>query len=340
MPSRKSWLKRQKIMEKVVIALIPALLGAVYFFGWRSLLVVSWCVVLGMGAEYWMASRRGDPATGSVIVTAMLYGLSLPATVPLWIAGVGIVFAIVFGKEVFGGFGRNIFNPAIVGRTFVYISFPLELTGKFPPVWRGGLAGFLHWGPRESIDGVNAITAATPMWFRRDIGFADSAIPYGEQLRQLFLGDIAGVYQGADGLPHAMAAGSMGEVSAVLLLIGGIYLLATKTANWRLVLGSLLGAVVATLLFRYGLGSDKVPPLLWSLSSGAMLYACFFMVTDPVSAPKDKTTQHIYAFFIGFMIVFFRWKAIFVGGVSFAILLGNTVGPSIEMLIKWRKKAG
>ncbi len=339
MASAKGWFKRQKIMEKVVIALIPAMIGAIYFFGWRSLLIVLWCIVFGIGAEYLMASRRGDPATGSVLVTAMLYGLSLPATVPLWMAAVGIVFAIVFGKEVFGGFGRNIFNPAIVGRTFVYIAFPLELTGRFPPVWRGGFAGFAHWAPRQVVGDVQALTAATPMWFRRDIGFADSAMPYTEQLRQLFLGDIGGVYQGGDGLAHALGAGSMGEVSAVLLIIGGIYLLATKTANWRLVLGSLIGAVAANVLFRNVLGADKVPPLLWSLSSGALLYACFFMVTDPVSAPKDKTTQYIYAFFIGFMIIFLRWKSIFAGAVSFAILLGNTIGPSIEMLIKWRKQA-
>ena len=120
----------------------------------------------------------------------------------------------------------------------------------------------------------------------------------------------------------------------MLILIGGLYLLFTKTANWRLIASSFGGAVLANLLFRTVLGIDTVPPLPWTLCSGALAYACFFMVTDPVSAPNDRPTQYIYGAFIGFMIVFFRYRAVFAGGVAFAILLGNTVGPSIEVFSK------
>ncbi len=324
--------KRQKNMEKVLLALAPAAVGGIYFFGWRVAAMLLWVALVGCLVEYWLARRRGDPLTASCLVTAALYALSLPPTLPFWMATVGMVVAISFGKELFGGFGRNVFNPAIVGRAFIYVAFPIEMTNRFAPVWRGFPGGFARWGAQTTLDGIEALTSATPMWFRRDFGVA-------ADLKQLLLGDIGGLAEGADGVGRVLAAGSIGEVSAVLLLLGGIYLLWTKTANWRLVASSFAGVALAVLFFRYGLGAEKVPPLLWSLASGAVVYACFFMVTDPVSAPKDRTTQYIYGAFIGVMIVFFRWQAIFAGGVGFAILLGNTVAPAIEMAIKSRQPA-
>lgn len=338
--------KRQKIMERVLLALAPAALGAVYFFGWRTLMMTAWVMAIGCATEYFLARRRGDPLTGACLVTGALLGLSLPPTVPFWMGGVGAVVALAFGKELFGGFGRNVFNPAIVGRAFLYVAFPVEMTKWFVPVYREGLGGFLKWGPVRTVEyggkTFDALTAATPMWFRRDFGFTEG-FPLIEQLKQLFTGAIGGVYEGAsDGLPHVLAAGSAGEVSAFLLLIGGIYMLWTKTANWRLIASSFGGAIAANIIFRTLLGNEGVPPLPFTLFSGAMMYACFFMVTDPVSAPNDKRTQFWYGAFIGFMIVFFRWKAVFAGGVAFAILLGNTVGPTLELISKdlaKRKKA-
>ncbi|MFO7820906.1 MAG: RnfABCDGE type electron transport complex subunit D [Lentisphaeria bacterium] len=334
----KGWFKRQKMMDKVLLALLPAFIGGIYFFGWRVAVMLLWVTLCGCITEYLMARRRGDPLTGACLVTCALFALSLPPTLPFWMATVGIVVALTFGKEFFGGFGRNVFNPAIVGRAFIYVCFPIEMTSRFTPAWKSGWGGFLHWGPKRFIGETNALTAATPMWFRRDYGFPDS-FSLQEQISQLFFGNLGKAMTGADGLPHILAAGSVGEVSALLLIIGGIYLLWTKTANWRLVLSSFAGAAAACLLFRYGLGAEKVPPLLFTLFSGAMVYACFFMVTDPVSAPRDKTTQYIYGAFIGIMIVFFRWKAVFAGGVAFAILLGNAIAPSIEMYIKQYKKS-
>lgn len=331
-PSRaKSWFKQQKLMRRVVWALVPALIGGIYFFGWRVLFLCLWVTAVGCATEWYLASRRGDPMTESVFVTSMLLALSLPPTVPFWIAAVGIIVALSFGKEFFGGFGRNVFNPAIVGRGFLYVCFPVVMTRGFVPVYRGFPGGVAHWGPQRLLDGVDAVSAATPMWSLRDYGYTTS-------LGDLFLGTIGGPFTGADGVDRVLAAGSIGEVSTLLLLIGGIYLLYTKTANWRLVLSSFSGAIVAALVFRYALGASAVPPVFWSLCSGAMVYACFFMVTDPVSAPKDRTTQYIYGALIGALIVFFRWKAVFAGGVGFAILLGNTVGPSIELYFSGRKK--
>lgn len=325
--------RRQKVMEKVLVALSPALVGAVYFFGWRVLAMLLWVTAWGCLTEYLLARRRGDPLTGSCLVTCMLYCLSLPPVLPFWMGAVGIVVALFFGKEVFGGFGRNVFNPAIVGRAFVFVSFPIAMTSEFTPVWRGGLGGFAHWGARTALDGVEAVTAATPMWFRRDFGFAEG-FPYSEQMRQLLTGAIGGLYEDLDGTARVLAAGSVGEVSALLLAVGGVYLLWTKTANWRLVVSSFGGALAGCALFRYALGATAVPAPLWTLGSGALVYACFFMVTDPVSAPRDKLAQYMYGAFIGVMVVLLRWQAVFAGGVAFAILLGNTIGPSLEMLVK------
>lgn len=324
---RGPWFKPQLAMRRVCLALTPALVGGVYFFGWRAAVLCAWTVLWTCATEAFLARRRGDPLTESALVTGMLLGLSLPPTLPFWMAAVAAVIAMSFAKEFFGGFGRNVFNPAIVGRAFVYVCFPIEMTRGFTPAYGAGAGGFAHWGPLRSLAGMDAVSAATPMWVLRDYGWAAS-------LKDLFLGTIGGTFPLRDGGEKVLAAGSIGEVSALLLLLGGAYLLITGTAQWRLMLSGLAGASLGVVVLRHGFGVTAVPPLAWSLCSGALLYGCLFMVTDPVSAPKDKTTQLIYGALIGALIVFMRWKAVFAGGVGFAILLGNTVGPSIELAAK------
>ncbi len=328
-PKKKPWLKKQPMMRKVVIALLPALAGAVYFFGWRSLALVAWVALVGTATEFFM--QRGNQVTEAVFVTSLLLGLSLPPTIPFWQAGVGSFVAILFAKEVFGGFPHNVFNPAIVGRAFLFVSFPQDMTGRFTAVWNGLPGGLTRWGPRLTLDGMDAVSAATPMWSRRDFA-------HDTRLLDLITGNIGELFTGSDGVTRALTAGSIGEVSALLVLLGGAYLLYTKTAQWRLTVSTLAGAVLSTAAFHYALDAGDVPPVLWSLSSGAMLYAAFFMVTDPITAPKNKSAQWIYGIFIGTMIVFLRWKAVFAGAVAFAILLGNTLAPTLEMFFKARKK--
>ncbi|MBC8207416.1 MAG: RnfABCDGE type electron transport complex subunit D [Kiritimatiellales bacterium] len=330
-PKKNSWLKQQPMMRKVEYALMPALLGAIYFFGWRSLAMVLWVAAVGIATEYVMSKKRGDTVSEAVLVTALLLGLSLPPTIPFWQAGVGMFVAILFGKEVFGGFPRNVFNPAIVGRGFLYVCFPIDMTSKFTAVWNGLPGGFAHWGARLQFDGLDAVSAATPMWSRRDFGFETS-------IWDLITGNIGELFTGTDGVTRALTAGSVGEVSAILVLIGGAYLLWTKTAQWRLTVSTLVGAILSTVIFRLLPGGDGVPPVLWTLCSGAMLYAAFFMVTDPISGPKNKNSQWVYGLFIGTMIVFLRWKAVFAGAVAFAILLGNTLAPTLDMFFKARLK--
>ena len=284
-----------------------------------------------------MIPAKTGKISQAVWVTGALLGLSLPPTIPYWIAAVGAVFGILFGKMVFGGFGRNIFNPAVVGRAFIYVCFPVEMTGRFVPAFRGFPGGFAQWslGVAEGTarrtgvvgpEGGGGLTAATPMWSRRDFGLSTS-------LWDLFTGQIGEMFEHA-GHARILAAGSAGEVSALAILIGAAYLLWTKTANYRLMAGTLIGAVAMNLLLRNALGIDGVPPLAFTLLSGAFLYAAVFMVTDPISAPRIPLSMWIYGIFIGAMIVFIRWKAVFAGGVAFAILLGNMIAPSLDLWIK------
>jgi Na+-transporting NADH:ubiquinone oxidoreductase subunit B len=284
-----------------------------------------------------MVSQRNGKITYACFVTASLYGLSLPPTTPFWIAAVGAIVAILFGKEVFGGFGKNVFNPAIVGRAFVYVCFPIEITSQFVPVFRGLPGGFAHWSfaglqklpsylQTGGITLVDAITAATPMWARREYSFVTDLV-------DLALGDIGGVFI-HEGNSYVLTAGSAGEVCALMILLSCIYLLYTKTAQYRLFLGTIIGAAVLNVILRNVFGLNEVPPVGFTLFSGALLYAAAFMVTDPVSAPNNKLSQWIYAIFIGMMIVLFRYKAVFSGGVAFSILLGNMLAPSLDLWIK------
>lgn len=328
---------KQKMMMKVVYALIPVLLSAIYFFGWRVAAVVAISTFFAVLTEWIMSSNRKGKISQAVYVTALLYGLSLPPTVPFWIAAVGAIVAIFFAKEVFGGFGKNIFNPAIVGRAFVYVSFPKELTSGFVPAFQGIPGGFRHWSfeslkdlpeylKAAGLKTTDAITAATPMWSRRDYGYVT-------ELKQLLFGNIHGVFE-TEGTKMALGAGSAGEVSAVIIFLAGLYLIFTKTAKWQLTVSTLLGAVVLNFILLFTVGLEQVPPIAFTLFSGGLLFAAVFMVTDPISAPKLPLSQWLYGITIGAMIVFFRYKAIFAGGVGFAILIGNMLAPSFDLWIK------
>ena len=323
-------------MLRVLYSLMPLVAMAVYFFGWCVVSIILVSMILAFLTEWYMASLRKGKVSYACFVTAGIYALSLPPTTPLWIVAVGIIIAILFGKEVFGGFGKNVFNPAIVGRGFVFVCFPIELTAHFVPVFTGFPGGFAHWNmaglaqPQQYITEagmkvVDAITAATPMWSHRNYGFDSSIL-------SLFLGNIGTVFE-YEGQKMVLGAGSMGEVSALVIMFSCAYLLWTKTANWRLTLSTLLGAFSAAVIFRYAFGIESVPSPLFTLFSGALFYVAVFMVTDPVSAPKVTLSQWIYGFFIGTMIVVFRFKGIFAGGAGFSILLGNILAPSLDLWI-------
>ncbi len=297
---------KQKMMNKVLYALLPITLFAVFLFGWRILTVVLITNFFAFLTEYiFIRQKKNGKVSMAVFVTGTLLALTLPPTIPFWIAAVGAIIAIAFGKMVFGGFGMNVFNPAIVGRTFIYISFPnamtinwLEPFSKFP-------GGFAVWQK------VEAITSATPISIYNETG--DLA-----KFPQLFLGNIAG---------------SIGETSALLIILAGIYLVVTKTANWKAIFSLLVSALFFNFVF-YGNAAFAF------MFSGGLLFGAIFMITDPVSLPKNKTAIWIYGFLVGFLTIFIRKFSLFTEGFMFALLLGNTFMPIIEFALNRSKKKG
>ena len=301
---------KQKMMRSVLIALIPVALGSVYLFGWRHLVMGLLVAFAGALSEYLvMRSINKDKAkiSEAVFVTAALFTLSLPPLTPMWIAVVGMVFAIVFAKAAFGGFGKNIFNPALVGRCFIYIAFPAQMTLQWPLPYNALPGGFAAW---SAVRGADAITSATPI-ITLNAGGGITPVTH------LFLGNIAG---------------SLGETSAILILLGAAFLLYKKIASWRLMLSTVTGAgILAAVLWLTGL-STATPWFV--LFSGGLMFGAVFMVTDPVSAPKEKAVQWLAGFLVGIITVIIRTFGLFTEGVMFAILIVNALTPLLELKYK------
>ena len=295
-------------MRRVLYSLAPIFLFSIYLYGVRSILIALVTFPLGILVEYLMEKKRGKKVSEAVLVTCALYTLSMPPVVPLWIVAVGILFTVFMAKEVYGGFGRNIFNPAIAGRLFVYISFAAALQmGFVEPGAFGASAGVFAF----PVDGM---TAATPLAIMRSGGSSS--------LFDLLLG---------------FRMGSLGEGAVPLILLAAVYLIITKTANWRLMLSTLASALVLTALLLVA-GVSKALPME-SLLAGSFLFVAVFMATDPVSAPKKPAAQWVYGILIGATVVLVRTFSLFPEGTSFAILLGNTAASLFDEILSGRKGA-
>lgn len=295
----------QKPMLRVCYALMPLVLASVYLFGWRSLALVLVVFAFGISTEAIFTFRQGKPVTSAVFVTCMIFSLSLPPRLPLWMAIVGIVVGVAIGKMAFGGFGQNAFNPAMVGRCFLYITFPIQMTNIWvEPMW-GGLGGFALWTAP-----ADAITQATPLMALRE----GIALP----LQKLFLGNTPG---------------SLGEMSALLILLGGAYLIYKKAAPWRLALSCLLGGIVLSGIL-HGMGFLNVPSPIYTLLSGSFLFGTAFVVTEPVSGAKTKAGQWIYGFMIGGLTIVLRGFSNFSEGVMFAVLIMNAFVPILDQTVR------
>lgn len=305
----KSLFSIQKPMLRVCYALIPIALISIYLFGWRSLFLIAIVFLFGITAEAAFTHRQGNPITSAVFVTCLIFSLSLPPTIPIWIAVIGIVSGVVFGKMVFGGFGQNIFNPAMVGRCFIYITFPGELTNKWvDPIW-GGVGGFAAWTPS-----VDAITGATPLAAIREGVFPP--------LYNLFIGDVSG---------------SLGETSVLLIVIGGIYIIYRKAASWRLAFTCLIGGILMSGVLQWN-GLSTFTNILYAMFSGSFLFGCAFVVTEPVSGAKTRYGQLIYGFLTGCLTMILRQFSNFSEGFMFAVLLMNAFVPLIDHLMAGKKR--
>lgn len=301
----KKLLLMQKPMVRVCYALMPLVLASLYFFGWRAVVLTLLVLICGMITEGLFTFPQGKPITSAVFVTGLIFTLSLPPTIPFWMAVVGIVFGVSIGKMVFGGFGQNVFNPAMVGRCFIYITFPVEMTNSWVESYWGGLGGLGHWS--ASLD---TLTRATPLTELRQGG----EIPW----QKLFLGHTAG---------------SLGETSVLLILLGGMYLVYKKVASWRLLVSCLLGGMVCSLILR-GISLEQTSSLFSTFMAGSFLFGAFFVVTEPVSGAKTRLGQWIYGFVIGALIIVLRGFSNFSEGVMFSVLIMNAFSPLLDQTIR------
>ena len=332
-------LMKQVIMRRVLLALLPPLAGAIYFFGWRSLFMVVWAGVVGFAVEYLFTRRRGEPVSEAVFVTTTLLALIMPPTVPWHVLTVGVVFSVMFTKEIFGGFGRNVFNPAMAGRCFVYVCFPVALTAAWAPAAEGVWGALGRWTTAPSPD---AMTGATPMAYLKQgrlmlVSGPDvpSEVPF-----EIAEDEIIVVGRTAFWRTQLFGrmSGTVGVTSALLILIGGIYLFYTKTASRTTILW-LIGTYVVLNQLLHWAGVDPVPTAPTAVLGGGFLFGAFYMATDPVSSARTELGKVFYAIIIGVCTTVIRNFSIFNGGLMFSILIGNMFAPIIDYAVQARVAA-
>ena len=342
-PHARSFVDMKRIMTYVVLATIPCILMGLYNVGfqtnsaiadfgpsgWRASVIEALGIgfnannpfanivhgalyflpiyittlVAGGVFEVLFATVRRHEVNEGFLVSSMLYALILPATTPLWQVALGIIFGVVIGKEVFGGTGKNFLNPALTGRAFLYFAYPAQLSGDAVWVPVDGFTGATALAV-SAADGYQALAAQGLTWWDSFIGF----------------------------LP-----GSMGETSTVAAMIGLVFLLVTKIANYRMVVGCLGGMIGFSLLLN-AIGSDTNPmfamPWYWHLVVGGYAFGLVFMVTEPVSGSHTNAGRYIYGALIGFMVVMIRVvNPAFPEGMMLAILFGNVFAPLIDYFV-------
>lgn len=279
----------QKIMLDVIIALMPAALGGIYFFRFNALKIILISVVSAVLAEYLVQKFRKQKVTISdlsAVVTGLLLAFNLPSTAPWWIPVIGSVFAIAIVKQAFGGLGHNFMNPALAARAMLVASWPVIMTGSWVS------------------PGVDAVATATPL------AIIKGNLELTSTLKDLFVGNVAGC---------------IGETSALLLIIGGLYLLYRKVIQWRIPVVYI--ASVAMVMLVAGKGFDG---MLIQLCAGGLMLGAFFMATDYSSSPVSPKGQIIYAIGCGVITSIIRLYGGYPEGVSYSILLMNVVAPLID----------
>ncbi|MCV6547683.1 MAG: NADH:ubiquinone reductase (Na(+)-transporting) subunit B [Cohaesibacter sp.] len=345
-PHARDYIDLKRVMSYVVVATVPCILWAFYNTGYQTNMAIAqiglenatgWRVALlsalGVGFdagnifsnmvhgllyflpiyittlvvggifEVLFATVRGHEVNEGFLVTSMLYTLIMPASTPLWMVALGIIFGVVVGKEVFGGTGKNFLNPALTGRAFLYFAYPAAMSGD--SIWTpvDGFSGATALGI-SAAEGHEALAKIDLTWW------------------DAFIGTMQG---------------SLGETSALACLIGGLFLMYTKIANWRLIAGCLVGMIGFSTLLNL-IGSDTNPmfamPWYWHLVLGGYAFGLVFMVTEPVSGAMTNKGRFIYGALIGFMVVMIRVvNPAFPEGMMLAILFGNIFAPLIDYFV-------
>lgn len=284
------------VMLDVIIALLPAVIAGTYFFGFRALTVVLTAVASCLLSEYAYEKFMKKNVTVrdlSAVVTGILIGLNMPATIPLWMVVIGSVFAIVIVKQLYGGLGKNFLNPALAARCFMLIAWASAMTTFVTP-----FAG----------TGVDAIASATPLAVLK--GVSEGTLP---TLSEAFFG---------------IKAGCIGETSAIMLIIGFVYLLLRRVVDWKIPITYI--AVFAVLTFCFGKSRFDVQYTLMHILTGGLLLGAFFMATDYVTTPTTFVGQFIFGIGCGVLTFVIRMFGGYPEGVSFSILLMNLTTPLID----------
>ena len=305
-----------KIMYRVVYALIPALIWSVFVFGPDALRVTLIAIVACLAFEFliqkYLMKIKPSVTDGSALVTGILLAFNVPSNLPWWIIVIGSLAAIGIGKLSFGGLGSNIFNPALVGRVFLLISFPVQMTS---------------W-PVNHRSGIDAVTSATPLGIIKE-GIS-GGMPVSEISRNLpstvemLFGEIGG---------------SLGEISALLLILGGLYLLIKKVITWHIPVSVIATVALTAAIFHLVNPEMYIHPVYHILTGGLMLGA-IFMATDMVSSPMNPKGQIIYGIGIGLITISIRLFGAYPEGISFAILIMNAFTPLINTYVKPKRFGG
>ena len=283
-----------KIMRDVIIALAPAVVASVYFFGMNALIIYLISVVCCVGSEFIyqkLAGKESQIGDLSSIVTGLLLAMNMPAGVPWYVPAISSVFAIIIVKEAFGGIGGNFVNPALAGRAMAMLSWP-QIMATY------------------TVPGVDAASAATPLTIIK-AGKDLASLP---SLQDMFIGNIGGV---------------IGETSALLLLIGACYLLIRKVIDWKIPVIYILTTIVFP--FVFGINADIIP---YEVLGGGLMLGALFMATDYSSTPQGTKGKIIFAIGCGLITALIRTKGNMAEGVSYSILLMNVASPLIERLTK------
>lgn len=311
-------LSTDTIMKHVVYALLPAAGYGVYAFGWNALMVMLTTSAGAVLTEHLLCKYSGKESTVSdysALLTGLLLGMTLPPSFPLWMALFGAVISIGLGKFIFGGLGNNVFNPALVGRAFLQATFPVAITtwyDAFAPdrfiKLSSSILAFPFMQPK--VDAVSGATALSAYKFD-------------------------GVMSSSYDLAFGICNGSTGETSALFIALGGIYLAWRQMLNWRIPVSILLSAFVLSGIM-YWIHPDQYPTPFFTLFAGGLMLGAVFMATDMVGSPITPLGLWIYGVVIGILVVIIRLWGGLPEGVMYAILLGNSLTPHIDNLIRPR----
>lgn len=291
----------------ILMSLIVLTLFSAYVFGLRVFVVLSVNLITAFIVEYLYEKGRGKRVSKTVVVTAILFTLTLPAKIPLDVSVIGVAFGVLFGKCIYGGDGYNVFNPALVGRLFVHVSFTKEITAVWTRPVPGFFGGYADYIGRT----VNAVSSATPILSHR------------------WTGEEPGVMKLLTGLTE----GCMGETSAILLLAIGGVLLYKKLISLEIVI-SILAAYGILGAVGYATTGGMFLNPIYGILSGGVLFGTILMATDPVTSPRKKPARVLYGIIIGIVIFLIRSFSLFTGGTMFAILVGNMLTPILDISVK------